>query len=325
MVSNPYTALYGNPYQALYGYTAPISLGAYQVMYGAPKRRRKLGKDLGKKGYKSAKRLHAHILNMMALRRRMMKRWSRAKARGQDIEVKALARAMHKLSKKIGTLKKQLRAMRHPAPTEAQAAQVEASTPEITGSTTMVHPEDEADAAITGSTTMSPHAKRQHYRKHKMPFRHKRIKGRMGIRTSAVRHHKYALRKKRAQTIRHPYRHRARLPGQRAFDGRRRQGPISAQEVQEQDVAPETAVDVGMDDMDLDAAGIDSMDAMDGMDDLTETAPDGLVDSAAMAADEALSGVMDFANDLWDNKPKLLLYGLLGYGAYCMLKGKKRR
>lgn len=314
--------MFGNPYTAIYGYTAP--LGAYQVMYGAHKRRKKKGKDLGKKGYTNAGRLRAHILNLMALRVRMKKRLAHAKAHGKGPEAEGLKLAVHKLNKKIDTLRAKLHAMRQPAPSESEAAEVEASTPETISSRTM-HPADEADQAIrkmgdeaTGSTTM--HAKRHHYRKHKMPHRHKKVKGRMGIRTSAVRHHKYALHKKHAARLHqlNPRKHRARLPGQRAFDGRRRQGPISAQEVAQQDISPDSDMDMDMMPMPTDLTSTDIPDIDFDM----APSPDGMIDSASMAAEAALSGVMDFAGDLWSNK--FFKYGAIGLGLWFVF-GKKHR
>lgn len=278
-----------NPYTALYGYTAP--LGAYQVMYGAS--------DARHKKYKK-------MLHLMAKRIRLKKKMARA---GNSRKRAALQAEIKMLAKHIKKLRADLQSDGvNTSAAEVEAAEVEASAPDITGSTTVRRPT--RSRRVTGRTSL--HARRYHYRKTKMPHRHKRIKGRQGIRTSAVRHHKYALQKQRAQTIQHPWRNRARLPGQRAFDGRRRQGPISAQDVSTQDVSPEP-----MDD-------IDSALAMDPNIDPTmmDTDVPDIEFAQASEVGEALSGVMDFATGLWENK--FVRWSAIGLGVWFVF-GKKLR
>lgn len=103
--------------------------------------------------------------------------------------------------------------------------------------------------------------------------------------------------------------HRARLPGQRQFDGRRRSGPISAQDVQTQDVSQDAP-----DDGDILASSTMGI-----------TASSSMGDEVADAADAALSGVMDFVGGVFDDRQKLLTYGAIGLGVFFLYKNMKKR
>lgn len=314
-----------NPYQALYGYTVP--LGAYQVMYGATN---------------SHHQKYKRLLHMMSKVIRLRKKAART---GNSKKRAKLIGEVKKLRHQI----KALRAQLQQSGVDTSNAESEATTQEA-----MTADDGSGDGSDGGNDNVvsssmhkarhhirrlgsqkrhhihrmgssrksTMHAKRQHYRKTKMPYRHKKVKGRMGIRTSAVRMHKYVLARQHAAQLHqlNPRKHRARLPGQRAFDGRRRQGPISAQEVAQQDISPDS-------DMDMDAM------TMPMPTDLTPTdipdidfdmndAPESMIDSASMAAEAALSGVMDFAGGLWSNK--FVKYGAIGLGLWFVF-GKKLR
>lgn len=306
----------GNPYQALYG------LGAYQVMYGAAEN----------KPYKK-------MLQLMAKRIRLKKKLTHTRNDKKRTQIK---KELAMLNKHIAHLKAQLQNQgADTSEAESAAATIEATTPD-TGSDSGTGTSAAAKMLRRKKMLRKHHvrrmgsARRSRMMKPKRRSRtlkpkgyaHKRVKGRQGIRTSAVRHHKYALRKQHAQQIRrYGQQHRARLPGQRQFDGRRRQGPISASEIQQAPVAADADMnDDGM----LDAGVMPEMSMSDelSMDPnmtsemyATDT-PDIDFETDGMTADEALSGVMDFAGDLWSNK--FFRYGAIGLGLWAVF-GKKLR
>ncbi len=255
-------------YQALYGYTSP--LGAYQALYGA-------ATGPAVKDYKK-------LVHLMKKRNRIAHKLHSGHSESASKKSK-MKNELKMLTKHIKHLKTKLGALGDKA--EQEAASSSGGTITTSGSR----------ASSSGHVNRGAHpGLRRHGHGHlqQRPPQRKHA-GAYAARPGELDHDGDGIMN-RDEGHSYPGQHRARLPGQRGADGRRRQGPISANEMQSTDVSQDT-----------------SDDSMD------------MYDTGENTVEEALAGVMDFVGDVFHDKTKMLYAAGIGLGVYFLVYSNNRK